>query len=420
MKTYWFTELGGAFLAVEERTSSVGDTTPLTIAGSSNEGWQREGRTDLLLMPEAVSFDAAGDYVFCDVAELEGPFNRCPRHVVKRLVAHLEPLGIRVLVGAELEFHLFDAVSLQTSFYCSEFKIAGRDGSMVEGPPQRMTSATGRHRRLANDKFARCRAACVEALAYRGIQVRAHSHESGFCQNEIALEPIAIERFGDALQVAKQVIRDTAAAHGFTCTFAPKPLANDYGNSMHLNVSLWRGDTNLFFERPHRLTQEAHRFAGRALRHVRPLNVLLNPTANSYARLLSTFDYRKPPDMKEHNRWAVARIPPFFGPDSARIEFRLPDAHANPYLAIAALVLAGLDDTQETPLNPPSAPHRHHPSRMCHSLFEAAESLEQDSDFLVRDGIFDADLVRTLTDLAFSRHFSVSKYPNPAEMHALF
>jgi glutamine synthetase len=420
LRTYWFTELGGAFLAVEERLPSQCGTSPLTIAGSGNDGWQRKGSTDLLLVPEAVPFDPLGAYRFCDVAELNGPFNRCPRHVMKRLVARLEQMNIRVLVGAELEFHLFDSVSLQTSFYNSEFRIAGRDGSVAEGPPHRMTSETGRYRRLANDRFAQCRTACVAALACHGISVRSHSHESGFCQNEIALDPIGIARIGDTLQVAKQAIRDVAADHGFTPTFAPKPLANDYGNSMHLNVSVWQGESNLFFEGPHQLSQAALRFANGVLYHVRALNALLNPTTNSYARLLSTFNYKTPPRMEERNRLAVARVPPFFAADAARIEFRMPDAHANPYLAISALILAGLEGMalDDDALASNAASNR--PARMCHSLFEAAESLERGGDFLVRDGVFDADLVRTLADLAFSRHLTISRYPNPAEMHSLF
>lgn len=428
MTSYWFTDLAGEFQVMEqsdgEAESAELDDAPVAFSASSCPGWHRDGETDLLLLPSRHAFDGLGRYRLCDVQSVDGRFDRCPRTCLKRLSAHLEAKGWQLRVGVELEFHLFDAVTLKTSFYCSEFKIQGRDGSMRAGPPARMTSAEGRYRRRPGDPFEACRRSCVKALAELGIGVHSHSHETGFCQNEIALAPQPLCRVGDALQIAKQTLREQAVAHGFTLTFAPKPLAHDYGNGMHLNLSIWQGDSNLFYEHPHVASSCAHRFGHGVLKHLRALNALLNPTTNSYARLLSTFDYRMMPSITERNRRAVVRVPPFVAAGGARLEFRFPDACANPYTGIAALLLAGLDGIERKEagdaLGAPEAASRYPANRLSHSLFEAAEALEQDCGFLRRHEVFSADLVRTVIDHAFARHLSQARYPSPAEMHTLF
>jgi glutamine synthetase len=291
---------------------------------------------------------------------------------------------------------------------------------MIAGNVSRMTHPSLRQRLSPGDRYANARYQCAEAIEAAGITVHSHGHEDGLCQHEIALDPLPLCDAADAVQICKYLIKSVAQSRQMVATFVPKPLANEPGNGLHLSMSLMRDSRNLFFESANELAPSGLAFAEGVKKHVRALNALLNPTNNSYNRLETYFEpLRLGP--KRGDRGAAIRIPSFSTADECRLEVRIADATCNPYLGLAALLLAGMD-------NPVSASQERSPSvnvpgvgfGMCRSLLEAIDALQVGHAFMTNAGVFSEDLIEVLLQLLRRHHATFSRYPNPAEFHAIF
>jgi glutamine synthetase len=227
-------------------------------------------------------------------------------------------------------------------------------------------------------------------------------------------------------------VRNVAARHGKTATFMPKPLFGDNGNGMHCHQSLWKSGQPLFAGDLYAgLSQEALWYIGGLLRHARALSAILAPTTNSYKRLVPGYEAPVNLAYSRRNRSAAVRIPMYSSsPAAKRVEFRPPDTAANPYLAFAALVMAGMDGIQRKmdpgePLDKDiydlSADELMRVPAMPETLEEALDCLEADYEFLLKGDVFTAELIETF--IAYKRKHeaeAIRLRPHPYEFHLYY
>jgi glutamine synthetase len=241
-----------------------------------------------------------------------------------------------------------------------------------------------------------------------GIDVEVHHHEVGTAgQGEIDMRYTTLTRMADNVLYYKYVIRNVAAKHGKTATFMPKPIFGDNGSGMHCHQSLWKGGTNLFFDEAGygQISQAARYYIGGLLKHAPALLALCAPTTNSYRRLVPGYEAPVNLVYSQRNRSACVRIPVYSrSPAAKRLEFRCPDPSANPYLCLAAQLMAGLDGIQNKidpgdpidkdlyELEPEEAERvKSTPG----SLGEVLDALQADHAWLLKGDVFTPDLIRT-------------------------
>lgn len=289
--------------------------------GSATEGFVRPEQNDLFLRPDLDTLRAfpsePGEggqaLLICDVHRADGtPFEGDPRGALKRVLAWLGEEGYQVRVGAETEFVVLGGPGAPAS-------EGGQPGEEV------------RHH-------------AVRLLRGMGVQVDAAHREVAPGQHEIDLAAGPALRVADDLAVMRQAIRRAAAARGWQATFMPKPVVGQNGSGLHLHLSLWRAEQNAFFdpEARDRLSQLLRFWLGGLLRHARGYCAVTNPLVNSYKRLVPGYEAPVAVAWSLHNRAPLVRVPAGRG-DATRCEVLLPDPAANPYLALAALLAAGLD-----------------------------------------------------------------------------
>ena len=259
-----------------------------------------------------------------------------------------------------------------------------------------------------------------------GIPCEFHHHEvasGGQC--EIDLRYASLTRMADQVMTYKYVIKNVARAAGKTVTFMPKPIFGDNGSGMHCHQSLWKEGTPLMADRSGYagLSELACAYVGGLLAHAPALLAFCAPTTNSYRRLVPGYEAPVNLVYSQRNRSACIRIPMYSqSPKAKRIEFRCPDPTANPYLAFAAMLMAGLDGIErgidpgapadydlfeETDRSIPQVPG---------SLSEALDALEADYAFLTKGGVFSEELIRTWVGWKRENEVDVVRLrPHPAE-----
>ncbi|HAG07691.1 MAG TPA: type I glutamate--ammonia ligase, partial [Peptococcaceae bacterium] len=316
----------------------------LTFDGSSIEGFVRIEESDMYLVPDPNTFvvfpwQTNGGKVarlICDVYTPEGrPFIGDPRHVLRRAVAEAEALGYSMLVGPELEFFLFHV---------------GADGR----PTTHTHDRAGYFDLAPVDLGEEARRDIILTLEQIGFEIEASHHEVAPGQHEIDF------KHGEALDIADKmvtfrfVVRTLAQRHGLHATFMPKPIFGINGSGMHVNLSLFRRGQNAFYDphAPEQVSDELRWFVGGLIKHARALAAITNPTVNSYKRLVPGYEAPVYVAWADANRSALIRIPAKRGA-STRVELRNPDPTANPYLALAAILQAGLDGIKNK-IEPPS------------------------------------------------------------------
>jgi glutamine synthetase len=271
-------------------------------------------------------------------------------------------------------------------------------------------------------------------LIEAGIEVEAHHHEVGTAgQAEIDMRCAPLTRMADQLMLYKYLVKNTAREHGYTATFMPKPLFGDNGSGMHVHQSLWRDDTNLFYDPSGYalLSDTARWYVGGILKHAPAILAFAAPTTNSYRRLVPGFEAPVLLAYSQRNRSAAVRIPTYStNPKARRIEVRFPDPSSNPYLTFSAMLMAGLDGVEHqieppTPIDEdiyemvesgraevPSTPG---------SLAEALNALEADHEFLLRGGVFTPDLIETWLDYKREREVEpMALRPHPYEFYLYY
>ena len=389
--------------------------------GSSIAGWKGIEASDMVLMPEAETavMDPFSDentlIIRCDILEpatMQG-YERDPRSVAKRAEAYLKSTGIAdtAFFGPEPEFFVLDDVrwgsDITGAFYKVDSEEAGWNSERVYPDGNighRPTIKGGYFPVPPVDSLNDLRAAMCLAMEEMGVEVEVHHHEvatAGQC--EIGTKFGTLVRRADQTQILKYCVWNVAHAYGKTATFMPKPLVGDNGSGMHVHQSLAKDGVNLFAgDKYAGLSELALYYIGGIIKHARALNAITNPGTNSYKRLVPGFEAPVMLAYSANNRSASIRIPHTPSPKGRRIEVRFPDPSANPYLAFAAMMLAGLDGIQNK-IHPGDAMDKDlydlEPEEakaiptVCHSLDMALDALDADRDFLLAGGVFTNDLI---------------------------
>ncbi|MGE0706562.1 MAG: type I glutamate--ammonia ligase [Planctomycetota bacterium] len=396
----------------------------LGFDGSSVRGFQAIHESDMIMMPDASSlfvdpfFDDPTISLFCDIIDprTHGFYSRGTRGVARRAEQYLNTTGIAdtAYFGPELEFFVFDDVRFDTqtkhSFFFVDSDMAFWQRGEKQGPNlgHKMGRKQAYFAAPPSDGFHNLRSKMVSVLRSVGIDAELHHHEVASAgQQELGFRFGTLVSQADAALKYKYVIKNVAHRYGKTATFMPKPLFEENGSGMHVHTSLWRGDENLFYEPGTYadLSQLARYFIGGLLHHAPALCGLVAPGTNSYRRLVPGYEAPINLAFSQSNRSACVRIPAFAtSPKAKRIEFRTPDPSSNPYLAFAAILMAGLDGIQNE-IQPPapvdvdiyelSAEERKHIGAAPGSLDQALRALEKDHEFLLRGGVFTHDLLET-------------------------
>ena len=347
----WFTDILGApksvAITVEELADALDDG--IGFDGSSIEGFVRIDESDMVAMPDPTTFqilpwrpkERRVARMFCDILLPDGrPFEGDSRFVLRRNLERTAKLGFTFYVGPEVEFFYF------------------------QGPESPVTLDKGGYFDLTPlDEATDLRRETVLALEEMGILVEHSHHEAAPSQHEMDL------RYTDALTMAdntmtfRLVVKEIAIKHGVYASFMPKPLADQNGSGMHINISLFRGEQNAFFDPqgPYHLSTVARGFLAGLLRYARELTLVTNQWVNSYKRLVpgaGALGFEAPVYISWalRNRSDLVRVPDYRpGKDEAtRIEYRAPDPACNPYLAFAVILAAGLEGIEkEYPLPEP-------------------------------------------------------------------
>ncbi|AKB07967.1 TPA: glutamate--ammonia ligase [Vibrio cholerae] len=389
--------------------------------GSSVAGWKGINESDMVMMPDPSSAvldpftEDATLNIRCDILEpatMQG-YDRDPRSIAKRAEEYMRSTGIAdtVLVGPEPEFFLFDDVKFATNMSGSFFKIddveaAWNTGTEYEdGNKGHRPGVKGGYFPVAPvDSSQDIRSAMCLIMEEMGLVVEAHHHEVATAgQNEIATRFNTLTTKADEIQIYKYVVHNVAHAFGKTATFMPKPLVGDNGSGMHVHQSLAKDGVNLFAgDKYGGLSETALYYIGGIIKHARALNAITNPSTNSYKRLVPHYEAPVMLAYSARNRSASIRIPVVPSPKARRIEVRFPDPAANPYLAFAAMLMAGLDGIKNK-IHPGEAMDKDlydlpteeaaEIPKVAESLQQALQYLDADREFLTAGGVFSDDFI---------------------------
>src|SRR5881398_1550203 len=415
----------------------------LGFDGSSIRGWKSIEASDMLAMPDPATafidpFMAVPTLsLTCTIAETgtREPYIRDPRGIAQRAEKHLASTGIAdsAVFGPEAEFFIFDNVQFDHkpngTFYSIESEEAiwnsGRDEMPNLG--YKIRHKEGYFPVAPSDQQQDIRTEMCLVMEELGVRIERQHHEVATVgQAEIDYRFDTLIRSADAMMVYKYVVKNVARKHGKTACFMPKPLFGDNGSGMHTHQSLWKKGKPLFAGKEYAgLSQMALYYAGGLLKHARALCAICNPTTNSYKRLVPGYEAPVNLAYSSRNRSAAIRIPTYSpSPRAKRAEFRSPDPSCNPYLAFAAMMMAGLDGIQNKidPGEPmdknlyelPPEEHAKIP-QVAGSLGEALDCLEQDHEFLLKGDVFTGDFLDMWISAKRKEHDALRLRPHPYE-----
>jgi glutamine synthetase len=415
--------------------------------GSSIAGWKAINESDMLLVPDCSTavldpFAAQTSLiVFCDVHEpLTGqPYGRDPRSVAKKAEQHLIATGIgdTAYFGPEAEFFVFDDVRYESSMNTASYYIDSEEGPYVTNK-QYPDGNTGHRPPIKGGYFpvppvdsqSDLRAEMLSVMFDMGLQVEKHHHEVAPSQNELGFVFSTLVKTADNMQIYKYVVHNVAHQYGKTATFMPKPIKGDNGSGMHTHQSIWKGERPLFAGNQYAdLSEIALYYIGGILRHAKALNAFTNPSTNSYKRLIPGFEAPVLLAYSARNRSAGCRIPVVSSPKAKRVEVRYPDPAANPYLAFAAMMMAGLDGIQNK-IHPgdamdknlydlPPEELREIPT-VCGSLRDALTELQNDHAFLLKGDVFGRDFIESYSELKWEEVYNLEHTPHPVEFQMYY
>ena len=365
-----------------------------------------------------------------------------PRNIARRAEERLRASGIGDWSrwGPEFEFYLFDGVSYENGMNVASYRVESAEadwGSTKLGSGYNIPRHGGYHAIPPQDRLHNVRARITMSLQAMGVEVKYHHHEvggPGQCEIETRFAPAL--KAADTTMLAKYVTRMTAMGMGMTATFMPKPLYGEAGSGMHFHQQLWRDGTNLFYDAEGygRISAVARSYIAGLLLHGGAVMAFTNPSTNSYRRLIPGYEAPVSAIFSLGNRSAAVRIPKYATrPESARFEFRPPDGTCNPYLAIAAQLLAGIDGIRNK-LDPTAlgfgpvdedifawAPEKREKVRaLPTSLEEAMSALEHDHAFLFEGDVFSADLVERWIARKRREEREVRDRPHPYEIELYY
>ena len=416
--------------------------------GSSIRGFQMINESDMLLVPDpdACFIDpftsVATLSIICDVRDpVSGNlYSRDPRHIAKKAEAYLKSVGVaeRAYFGPEAEFYILDSIRFDQSYNYGYYHLDSEEGFWNSGKEgengERNLGYKTRYKEgyfpvPPTDSLQDIRSEMMLTLEKVGVGVEVHHHEVGTAgQTEIDMRFDTLTRMADSMMKYKYVTKNVARRHGKTVTFMPKPIFMDNGSGMHVHQSLWTDSKNLFYSKEGyaHLSDAAVHYIGGILAHAPALLAFCAPTTNSYRRLVPGYEAPINLIYSQRNRSACVRIPVYSRSEkSKRIEFRCPDPAANPYLALSAMLMAGLDGIEKK-LNPPSPIDKDlyelEPEEKAKvkstpgSLQEVLHALENDHQFPLKGGVFTEDLIETWLEYKHKKELDpVQLRPHPYE-----
>ncbi len=430
-------------IPVERLTDNVFEDG-IGFNASGIRGWQAINESDMLVVPDPDSAyidPFARERTLTLICNIKDPltredYSRDPRNVARKAVHFLRQKRIADVAyfGPEVEFFVFDEVRFDQNQHSAYYYVDSAEGAWNTGREENPNLAHKLKYREGYfpcppaDSFHDLRSEIMLTLQECGLIVESHHHEVATAgQGEIDI------RYGELLSTAdnvlkyKYIVKNIARKHGKTATFMPKPLFQDCGNGMHIHVSLWKNQENLFAgSRYSGLSEMAEYAIGGLLKHGPALCAITNPTTNSYKRLVPGFDAPVQLAYSSRNRSAAIRIPVYSPNASAkRIEYRVPDAACNPYLGFAGILMAIIDGI--TNKISPGLPldkdiydlgmeELKVVPRLPQDLNEALDALQKDHEFLLQGEVFTEDVIDTW--IKFKRESEVEQIrvrPHPYE-----
>src|SRR5215203_1407649 len=399
--------------------------------GSSIAGWKAINESDMTLMPDPVTavmdpfYSAPTLSIVCDILEpaTGEPYSRDPRGMAKKAEAYLKSTGVgdTIFVGPEAEFFVFDDVKFMADPYNTGFQLDAAElptngdtdyeGGNLPVPPQ--------------DSAQDMRGEMLAAMASMGVKVEKHHHEVASAQHELGMKFDTLTLMADQMQIYKYCIHQVAHIYGKTATFMPKPVYGDNGSGMHVHQSIWKDGKPVFAGNKYAdLSETCLNYIGGIIKHAKAINAFTNPSTNSYKRLVPGYEAPVLLAYSARNRSASCRIPYTTNPKAKRVEVRFPDPMANPYLAFAAMVMAGLDGIKNK-IDPgpamdkdlydlPKEELKQIPT-VCGSLREALENLDKNRAFLKSGGVFDDDFIDSFIELKMTEVERFEMTPHPVE-----
>ncbi len=426
-------------------------TEGLMFDGSSIRGFQQIHESDMLLLPDPSTavVDPFRQHPTLNMTffihdPLTGePYSRDPRHIAAKAEAHLTGTGIAdtSYFGPEAEFYIFDEVRYDTTPNASFHSVDSIEAAWNTGRSEPGGNLGYKPRYKGGyfpvsptDHFTDLRSEMVRQLIAAGIEVEMQHHEVGTGgQAEIDFRFGTLLKTADNVMTFKYVVKNVARAAGHTVTFMPKPIFGDNGSGMHTHQSLWKDGVPLFYDEIGYagLSDLGRYYIGGLLRHAPALLAFTNPTTNSFRRLVPGYEAPVNLVYSQRNRSACCRIPiTGSNPRAKRVEFRVPDPSCNPYLAFAAMLMAGLDGVHNK-IEPPEPVDKDlyelPPDELVAvpqvpgSLETVLDELEADHDFLLEGGVFTPDVIETW--VAYKREHEVDAIrlrPHPHEFALYF
>ena len=441
-----FTDTHGKEQHVTIPISEVGDDffeSGKMFDGSSIAGWKGINESDMILMPDdsASVLDPFTDdttvIVRCDIVEpstMQG-YERDPRSVARRAEEYLKSTGIgdTAFFGPEPEFFVFDDIKWHADMSGAGYTINSEEAawssshSYDDGNIGHRPGVKGGYFPVPPvDSLHDIRAAMCTAMEQMGLPIEVHHHEvgtAGQCEIGVKFNTLVVK--ADEVQVLKYCVHNVAHAYGKTATFMPKPIVGDNGSGMHVHQSIAKNGENVFAGDGYSgLSETALYYIGGIIKHARALNAFTNSSTNSYKRLVPGFEAPVMLAYSARNRSASIRIPYEPSPRGKRVEVRFPDPTANPYLAFAAMLMAGLDGI-ENKLHPGDAadkdlydlpPEEGRAIPTVASSFEQAlAALDEDRSFLTAGGVFTDDMIDAFIELKSEEVERLNMTTHPVE-----
>jgi glutamine synthetase len=417
--------------------------------GSSIRGWQAIHESDMLVIPDPKTayidpfYKAKTLVLQCDIADpiTRERYSRCPRYIAQKAENYLKSTGIAdtAYFGPEAEFFIFDDVRCDQNQHCGYYFIDSIEGAWNTGRDEKPNLGykprykEGYFPVPPTDSLEDIRAEMALTMIRCGIEIEAEHHEVATAgQAEIDMRFDSLLTMADKLMRFKYIIKNVARKHNKTVTFMPKPVFADNGSGMHCHQSLWKDGKPLFAgDKYAGLTDLALHYIGGLLKHAPALTALTNPTTNSFKRLVPGFEAPVNLAYSSRNRSAAVRIPMYStSPKAKRLEYRPPDPACNPYLAFAAMLMAGLDGVQKK-LDPGSPLDKNiydlPPEELAKvpsvpgSLENALDALEADCEFLFKGDVFTEDVIRTWIEYKRKNEVDAMRLrPHPYEFYLYF
>ncbi|MGR6835285.1 type I glutamate--ammonia ligase [Syntrophomonas erecta] len=421
----------------------------------SNYGYAPIENSDMVFIPdittavcdpftEVPTLSMIGD-VFVIAQPKNYRFDQDPRTIATRAEKYLQSTGIadEIRIGPEYEFYVFDQVSYEclpnrTGFIIDTEQAIWNSGeNACQNLGYKIPLKGGYHITPPQDILYDLRSRMCLLLEDNNIAVKYHHHEvGGPGQIEIEVEFGGIKEMADKTMLAKYLIKNLAFQEGKTVTFMPKPLYGEAGNGMHVHMHMFKDGKPVFYDKDgySQLSQEALYFIGGLLKHAPALLALTSPTTNSYKRLVPGYEAPVSVCFATANRSAVIRVPAYAkSPAQKRFEFRSSDASCNPYLAFAALLMAGIDgilnktDPTAAGFGPYDINLYNLPAEeqakiksLPKNLDEALDALEADHDFLLAGGVFPERLIETWIAAKRKETRQVNDQPHPLEFELYY